>query len=88
LQPRYLDALRHRADLLRRLERPAEALADYDAALAQRPDDAVMWFRRGNALLELERRDEAVVSYGKALALRQDFVEALNNRATALIDLD
>jgi tetratricopeptide (TPR) repeat protein len=61
-----------------------DALANYDRALALRPDDAVALNNRGNTLNELKRFDEALANYERALAVRPDYAEALNNLGVAL----
>ena len=65
------------------LDRPDEALASYDKALALKPDYAEALNNRGNAS-DLKRPEEALASYDKALALKPDYAEALNNRGNAL----
>jgi tetratricopeptide (TPR) repeat protein len=50
------------------LGRYEEALADYDAAVADEPghEGGMCWFNRGNALLALARREEAADSFRQA----------------------
>ena len=64
-----------------------EALAHYDRALAQTPDDPAMLFNRGNALYDLKRFADALASYDRALALRPDIAVLHNNRGNALFAL-
>ena len=46
-----------------------EALRDFAAVLALRPDDGEAWFRHGQTLQLLDRHAEALTSYEKALAV-------------------
>jgi len=66
------------------LGRFAEAVANFDHAIALRPDLAEIHYNRANALRGLSRLDEAVVGYDRALTLRPDFAEAYVNRGVAL----
>jgi hypothetical protein len=54
-------------------------LADYDRALALRPDYAEAHTNRGVTMHVLERFDEALQCYERALAARPDFAEAHYN---------
>jgi predicted TPR repeat methyltransferase len=49
------------------LNRPADALASLDRALAVRPDDVMALVNRGNTLVALSRYEEAIVTYRRAL---------------------
>ncbi len=62
---------------------PEEAIADYDKAIASKPDFAGAYNNRGNAKDDLGRHEEAFADYDKALALRPDFAEAYFNRGNA-----
>jgi predicted Zn-dependent protease len=42
------------------LKRPAEALASYAKAIALKPNFAVVYSNRGNALMDLKRPAEAL----------------------------
>jgi predicted O-linked N-acetylglucosamine transferase (SPINDLY family) len=78
------EALVNYGNVLGRQGRVAEALAQYDRALALAPSLLPALFNRGNALLELGRPDEAVASYDKAVALNPALAGLWNNRGTAL----
>jgi tetratricopeptide (TPR) repeat protein len=69
------------------LERFDEALANYDKALAIKPDYASALSNRGNALMALKRLDEALANYDRALAIRPDHADALNSRGVVLMEL-
>ena len=75
-----------------------QALADCDAGLTLRPDDAALLDSRGLALLQLGRPEEALVVYDAALEKRPDqassiygrglALRALNNEAEARVEID
>jgi predicted O-linked N-acetylglucosamine transferase (SPINDLY family) len=64
-----------------------EALANYDRALAARPEFFEALFNRANTLLELKYSEEALKSYERAVRLRPDNPSGWNNRGTALRNL-
>jgi predicted O-linked N-acetylglucosamine transferase (SPINDLY family) len=64
-----------------------EAVANYDRALAARPEFFEALFNRANTLLELKRSEEALESYDRAVRLRPDNPSGWNNRGTALRNL-
>ena len=78
------EALVNYGNVLGRQGRSAEALVQYDRALALAPALLPALFNRGNALLDLGRPGEAVASYDKAVALNPTLVGLWNNRGTAL----
>ena len=77
----YLPALVDRADALAELERNREAIADYESALRQRPEDAQLWLKSGLVNERLRHKSDAVKSYKKALSINPDFPLAYNNLA-------
>jgi tetratricopeptide (TPR) repeat protein len=83
----HFDALHLLAAAQFRAGRPADALANYDAALAIKPQAADVLNNRAVALKALGRFDEAIASYDNALEARPDFVEAIVNRGNALVQL-
>jgi regulator of sirC expression with transglutaminase-like and TPR domain len=62
------------------LDRPAEALADAEAVVAQAPARAEAWVLRASALRRLERLQPATESIARALALEPRNAEALLER--------
>ncbi|HEY4746591.1 MAG TPA: tetratricopeptide repeat-containing glycosyltransferase family protein, partial [Steroidobacteraceae bacterium] len=65
------------------LERHAEALADFEAALAAGPNP-IVFYNRGLALAALGRPAEAVASYDRTLALMASHAGAWSSRGVAL----
>jgi protein O-GlcNAc transferase len=88
LQPIQFEALQLRASLLLELNRIPEALADFDRALLQRVDSAVVHVNRGNALFRLDRVEEALASYARALVLEPQNADAQFNKGNALLKLN
>lgn len=62
----------------------AEALAQYDLALAQKPDFFEALFNRGNLHLQAQRMPDALADYERAVTLRPQVAGVWNNRGTAL----
>jgi protein O-GlcNAc transferase len=74
-------------NLLARQGRREEALAQYDQALAARPDFLEGLFNRASLLLELKRPDAALEGFERVVRLRPDYAPAWNNRGSALLAL-
>jgi predicted O-linked N-acetylglucosamine transferase (SPINDLY family) len=72
------------ANVLARLGRHTDALAQYDQALGLKPDLFEALFNRGNLYLEMQRTVEALADYEKAAAVRPGMTAVWNNRGTAL----
>ena len=83
IDPRNVEVLCNRGAALRSLDRPAEALADYERALAAAPRHAAAHNNRGVALAALNRYDEAHASYDRALAIDPRDDRARFNRGLA-----
>ena len=75
------------AVLYMELNRPAEAVRHFEAALALKPGTAPAHFNYGTALAAAGRLDDAVTQYQRALALRPNYAIAHNNLGTALLQL-
>ena len=74
--------------MLGELKRFDQALANYNQAIAIKPDDARAFYNRGNALKELKRFDEAREDYDQAISLKRDFAaDAFDNRGAVLAEL-
>ncbi|MEV4510804.1 tetratricopeptide repeat protein [Dactylosporangium sp. NPDC049525] len=81
LDPHHPDYYAERAGLLRRLGRFAEALADYDAAIANGLPDVEPHYNRGDLYAELGDLDAALADFDRVLDLEPDFLAAYVNRA-------
>ncbi len=55
-----------------------------ERAVAIQPDNALLFFNRGNVLRTLDRFDAALLSYERALEIRPDHAAALYNRGAML----
>ena len=87
LQPDHADAHNNRGNVLRDLQRFAEALGAYDQSLALKPANPPAFNNRGLVLRELGRTAEALNSLDRAIGLNPEYVEAHVNRAGLLLDL-
>jgi lipoprotein NlpI len=63
-----------------RLDDPAGAIADFDAALKTRPESAVIYNERGDAYRAMREYDQALDDYGRAIKLAPDWPEAWRDR--------
>src|SRR5512140_200232 len=83
----FFDALYILAVVQATLGKNAEALANYDRALALQPRHAEALSNRGNTLKALKRFDEALDSFDRALAAQPDYPAALSNRGAVLFEM-
>ena len=72
------------ANLLAQMGRHAEALTQYDQALALRSNFFEALYNRGNLLLEINRAAEALADFDRVAAVRPDVPGVWNNRGSAL----
>jgi tetratricopeptide (TPR) repeat protein/mono/diheme cytochrome c family protein len=75
------------AVLYMELNRPAEAVPHFAAALSLKPGSAAAHFNLGTALAGAGRLDEAITHYQHALTLRPAYAIAQNNLGTAFLQL-
>ena len=75
------------AVLYMELDRPAEAVTHFEAALKLKPESASAHFNYGTALAAAGRTDDAVAEYQRALQLRPEYPIAHNNLGSALLRL-
>ena len=66
------------------LERYEEAVAQYEKALALRPDFAEVHYHLACALEKLDRRTDAAAHYERAIALKPDYAQPHNNLGNIL----
>ncbi|ODV92697.1 hypothetical protein CANCADRAFT_48878 [Tortispora caseinolytica NRRL Y-17796] len=64
-----------------------KAIDCFNAALAVRPDDALIWNRLGATLANSHRSEEAIDAYHRALSLRPSFVRARYNLGVSCINI-
>jgi predicted O-linked N-acetylglucosamine transferase (SPINDLY family) len=86
--PQRAEAYYRRANAQNTLGRWEAALADYDRAVALRPDWAAAFCNRGSVLVRLGRWGEALESLDRALELDQADALAHYNRGSALKELN
>lgn len=72
-----------RGELRRLRGEPAEALTDFETALAQRPGDVALLYRQGLARLTLQQWDAAVATFSACLDRRPDTIWVLALRGYA-----
>jgi tetratricopeptide (TPR) repeat protein len=77
-----------RAYLHKRAERYAEAIADYDAAIALSPDDAELYRSRGETYSYLKQWEAALADLDRSLELEPEYVWAWYARGFMLERLD
>jgi superkiller protein 3 len=70
----------HRAILLAKMERYAEAVVACDQVIQLKADNWEAWAHRGDVLQKLQRNQDAISSYGVALEIKPDYYEALMSR--------
>jgi len=85
--PTFARAWMDKGNVLIRMNRSAEAIAAWDAALALDTNIPQVWNSRGEALMSLGRYAEALESFDKVLAINPDHTRARENRERALAKL-
>lgn len=84
IDPRQPDALNNLGHALQILQKPDEALINYDRAIALKPDYVNAYFNRGTALHDLQRYAEAADSLEQAIRLHPGYVDAYVNMGNTL----
>lgn len=79
LEPGDIHALFGRGVALSALDRPAEALADFERVLSRRRDPAI-FYARGMAYLKIRDMAAATADFGQALALQPRYAPAYYGR--------
>jgi protein O-GlcNAc transferase len=83
----FPEGFNNRGNILRDQGRLLAALADFDDAIALRPQFMLAYCNRGKVLLDLNRCAAGLHNFAAALRLAPDFGEALFGHATALLRL-
>jgi tetratricopeptide (TPR) repeat protein len=83
--PDFADAHLNRANVLKALGQPHDALTALERVVELEPAYAEAWSNRGNLLKDMGRLDEAMASYDRALALDPAQPDASWNKAWALL---
>ena len=68
-------------------DRAAKAEADFDAAIKLAPDNAYLYFDRGNLRCSVKNYSHAIDDYTKAISLNPDIAEVYFNRGLAYLKL-
>jgi tetratricopeptide (TPR) repeat protein len=84
LKPDYGEACKNLGHVLRKLDRPIDAIAAYRQATELDPFNAQTHNCLGIVLQERGHLDEAITAFRRATAHRPDFAEALNRLGSAL----
>lgn len=66
----------------------SQAVLLFDDLIDRAPEDAELYYKRGNAHNRIGRRESAVADYDRAIALRPDYANAYCNRGAALAGLE
>jgi tetratricopeptide (TPR) repeat protein len=66
---------------------PEQALACFELAIAQRPEDPVAWFNKGVSLSVMKRYEVAVEAFASAIERGYDSFETWHNKGLALFQL-
>jgi protein O-GlcNAc transferase len=83
-RPTSPQVLLNHGNVLNAMQRPHEALANFDEAIRRKKGFADAHNNRGSVLLALERYEEALESFKRAIALKPDYAEAHYNQGNAL----
>src|SRR6266704_1925567 len=84
----HLVTLKIAGDTYLNTKRYKEALLAFEQAIQLDPNDAVIYFNKGDALDELERYEEALVAYKRAIRLDPNNADAYFNKGNVLDELE
>ena len=87
LQPGEATFHSNYGNILQYLNRPAEAMAQYDQAIALEPSFSQAHFNRGLALQKLGQHESALVSFTKAMELSPRWDDPVLNRGNSFLFL-
>ena len=88
IDPNAPDALIIRGNILRKMNRLAEALVCFEQAAALKPEYAKAFYNCGSVLHEMKRFEDALASYDQAIALNSEYADALNARGNVLKEMN
>ena len=83
LDPRYLDALINKGNLLAELDRPEDAIKYFNIALKIK-SDCQIFYNKANTLLSLNKYAEAIDCFKRAISIKTHYQEAWTNMGLAL----
>lgn len=84
----YTDDYVNRGSAFLEMKNYEAAIADYNQAIASRPDWAKAYFGRGLVYFEMGRYEQAIDDYTQAIELQADYSKAYNNRGLAYENLN
>jgi tetratricopeptide (TPR) repeat protein len=67
------------------LKKFAEAIEDYNRAIALKPDFAVAYFNRGDAKKALGQYEEAIKDFDRTIELRPDLSHSYGNKGCTFV---
>ena len=73
--------------VLKRNNKPQQAIAAFDAALSINPRHVKALINRGAAYSQLKRYEDAIADFDRAIALERSYSEVFYNKANALMEL-
>ena len=87
-EPIFAVAYNNRGVAYADLNKPEQAIKDFDKAIALNPDYAEAYFARGAAYADLNKLERAIKDYDTAIKLNPDLAAAYYNRGVAYADLN
>ncbi len=81
--PDFLNGYMNRSKLYTLLDRPRQAMQDYDKIVKMKPGDDLIWYERGQTANRLENPQKALESLNRAIQLNPNRREYYKERARA-----
>ena len=69
------------------LRKYKRAIEDFNKSISINPNDAVVYFNRGNAYKNLRKHQQAIENYNKAISIKPKYTNVYNNRGVAYYDI-
>jgi len=82
---RKVDVLQKKAFAYQQLDRKDDAIAVWDEAIQEMPDNPDFYYNKAILMHSMERYDDAAIAYMKSIELNPDDVEARMNAARSLL---